>query len=207
MYLKLGTLAMAVLVSFTPSGSAQAVEGLHLNSDSIFSWANASESVDERNFRILQMVFAADKAEVAEAIDEAENTVVRRSGGHTFSLDVRYLGNAIFDRALNSVGAWYSYSGVGPNYFDCSGLTMFVMKKFGVKLAHSATAQMNSGRVISESKAQYGDLVWMPGHIGFWAGDRLILDAQKPGTQVAVRKIWTSNYRIIRIVDVNDLVK
>jgi len=193
---------MAVLVSFiTPSVATAAVGGTFLNSDSISwnSWFNGGS----RDLELTQSFIAVDKAEVAMVIEKDLMSSIRKAGGHTFDLTEKTLGNRIFDKALNSVGAWYSYGGVGPKYFDCSGYTRYVFGKFGVELEHSATSQLRVGKVIPRSKAQLGDLVWMPGHIGFWAGDGLILDAMKPGTRVDVREIWTSYYKIIRIVDVD----
>ena len=192
MYLKLGTLTLAVLVSFIPGTIASAVvPGSSINSDSI--WWNPSA----RAAMTVQSFVASDKAEMAQ--DERDSyRFTREVRGHSYDLDGMVWGDSVFDTALNYIGTPYSYSGVGPEYFDCSGFTRFVLAKHGIRLEHSATAQRNSGRVIPESEARLGDLVWMPGHIGFWAGNGLILDSLKPGTRVDIRKVWTSYYKIIR---------
>ena len=44
----------------------------------------------------------------------------------------------------------------------------------------------------------------MDGHIGFYAGNGMILHAPYEGTVVRVQPIWTSDYYIVRIcIDVN----
>jgi cell wall-associated NlpC family hydrolase len=55
------------------------------------------------------------------------------------------------------------------------------------------------GTRISEADAQPGDLVIMPGHDGFYAGNGQILHAPYEGASVRVQPIWTSDYYIVRI--------
>jgi len=192
-YLKLGTLTLAVLVSFIPGSMANAVvPGSLLNSDSI--WWNPSA----RMAVTVQALIASDKSEMSQAErDSYRSNRVER--GHSYDLDKMVWGDGVFDTALNYIGTPYSYSGVGPEYFDCSGFTRFVLAKHGIHLEHSASKQLRAGRSIPESEARLGDLVWMPGHVGFWAGNGLILDSMKPGTRVDIRKIWVSSYKVIRL--------
>ena len=61
--------------------------------------------------------------------------------------------------ALQFVGNPYVWGGTSlTNGVDCSGFTMQVYAKYGVYLPHSSRAQPNSGRTISASEAQPGDL-------------------------------------------------
>jgi cell wall-associated NlpC family hydrolase len=55
------------------------------------------------------------------------------------------------------------------------------------------------GKPISINDAQPGDIVMMPGHNGFYAGNGMILDAPRAGGTVSIRPIWTTNYYIIRL--------
>jgi cell wall-associated NlpC family hydrolase len=52
---------------------------------------------------------------------------------------------------------WYVFSGSSPRGWDCSGLVLWTYEKLGVKLRHSASAQMNAGSKVTAPK--YGDLV------------------------------------------------
>ena len=63
----------------------------------------------------------------------------------------------------------------------------------------SRSAQGAAGTQISIDQAVPGDLVVMPGHIGFYAGNGQILHAPYEGTSVRVQPIWTSDYWIVRI--------
>ncbi|MCX7523415.1 C40 family peptidase [Microbacterium sp. STN6] len=106
---------------------------------------------------------------------------------------------SVFSVAKQYIGTPYVYGGSTPAGFDCSGYVMFVYAQFGVSMPHSSTAQGNMGTRISLADAVPGDLVIMPGHDGFYAGNGNILDAPRTGGDVSIRPIWTSNYYIVRI--------
>ena len=100
----------------------------------------------------------------------------------------------------------YRYGAAGPNAFDCSGLTMYVMKKMGVTLTHSASEQRRSGKVraISKSDRKPGDLVFVrsgsgASHVAIYAGSGKWWEAPKPGTSVLIRPIWAANVSYGRI--------
>lgn len=48
----------------------------------------------------------------------------------------------------------------GDKSFDCSGFTMYVYKKFGYTLSHSAIAQSKVGTYVAKEDLQAGDLVF-----------------------------------------------
>ena len=100
----------------------------------------------------------------------------------------------------------YRYGAAGPDAFDCSGLTMYVMKRMGVTLTHSASEQRRSPKVraISKSERKPGDLVFVrsgsgASHAAIYAGSGKWWEAAKPGTNVQIRTIWTSNVAYGRI--------
>lgn len=105
----------------------------------------------------------------------------------------------VFEVAKQYIGTPYLAYGASPAGFDCSGFTQFVYAQFGVPLIHLASAQMYAGTVISEADAQPGDLVWMPGHIGFWAGPGMMLDSPAEGESIAIRPIWSDYYVVFRV--------
>ncbi|MGV8970556.1 MAG: C40 family peptidase [Microbacteriaceae bacterium] len=111
----------------------------------------------------------------------------------SFSLD------AVYSVGLQYQGVPYRYGGSNPSGFDCSGFVQFVYAQFGVSLPHSVSGQSAAGTRISRDAALPGDLVIMPGHNGFYAGNGNILDSPRPGGVVSVRPIWTDNYYIVRI--------
>ncbi|WP_198415185.1 C40 family peptidase [Cryobacterium tagatosivorans] len=107
--------------------------------------------------------------------------------------------SSVYNVAAQYQGVPYVYGGATPAGFDCSGLVMYVYAQFGVALPHSSAGQAAAGTRVATSSARPGDLVVMPGHIGFYAGNGNILHAPYPGTRVRVQPIWTSNYYIVRI--------
>ncbi len=106
---------------------------------------------------------------------------------------------AVFAVAKKYQGVPYRYGGSSPAGFDCSGYIQFVYAQFGVALPHSVSGQGAAGKPISIKDAQPGDIVMMPGHNGFYAGNGMILDAPRAGGSVSIRPIWTTNYYIIRL--------
>jgi len=106
---------------------------------------------------------------------------------------------AVFNKAAEYQGVPYVYGGATPAGFDCSGFIKYVYAQFGVSLPHSSTGQGAAGTRISIEDAVPGDLVIMPGHDGFYAGNGNILHAPYTGQNVRIQPIWTSDYYIVRI--------
>lgn len=110
---------------------------------------------------------------------------------------------AKYDRVMkvarNQKGDPYVYGAVGPNQFDCSGLTRYVYQQAtGKSLVHSSSGQLRQVDRISRKQARPGDLVFMYGsggvyHVSIYAGKGQILHASRPGTNVKVDPIWTSS--------------
>ncbi|MEO6201373.1 MAG: C40 family peptidase [Cryobacterium sp.] len=108
-------------------------------------------------------------------------------------------GSSVFAVAARFQGVPYLFGGASPRGFDCSGLVKYVWAQFGKNLPHSSNAQAAMGTRISRADAKPGDLVVIPGHIGFYAGNGKILHAPYPGQSVRIQPIWTSNYYIVRL--------
>ncbi len=91
--------------------------------------------------------------------------------------------------AMAQVGKAYVYGAAGPSAFDCSGLTMRAWAQAGVSLPHSSSAQMGSGRSVSSSELQPGDLVFYyspVSHVGMYIGNGKIVNALNPGAGVRI---------------------
>lgn len=111
----------------------------------------------------------------------------------TFSL------SQVFSVAQKYIGTPYVYGGDTPAGFDCSGFVMFVYAQFGISLPHSVSGEAARGTRISLQSAVPGDLIVMPGHIGFYAGNGNILDAPDTGREISIRPLWTSNFYVVRL--------
>ncbi len=100
--------------------------------------------------------------------------------------------NGIVGYAQGFHGVPYVYGGSTPAGFDCSGFTSYVYRAFGVSLPRTSGAQASCGRAVSASEAKPGDLVVMPGHVGIYAGNGMMVHAPRPGKSVCTVPIWQS---------------
>jgi peptidoglycan DL-endopeptidase CwlO len=94
--------------------------------------------------------------------------------------------------AYDQLGDRYVYGASGPNAWDCSGLTQGAWAAAGVSLPHSSTAQYSSGRKVSKSELQPGDLVFFYSpisHVGIYIGDGNMIHASNPSKPVAIAPI------------------
>jgi len=99
--------------------------------------------------------------------------------------------------AMAQVGKAYVYGATGDSAYDCSGLTMRAWGAAGVSLPHSSAAQYSSGRHISESELQPGDLVFYYSpisHVGMYIGNGMIVNAENPSVGVTVTGLHSMPY-------------
>ncbi len=80
---------------------------------------------------------------------------------------------------------------------DCSGFTLSVYKKFGVKLPHYSVSQSKMGKKISTSELQPGDLVFYSkngtiNHVAIYIGNGQVIHASSPKSGIKISKY---NYR------------
>ncbi|AMM19970.1 hypothetical protein AX769_07110 [Frondihabitans sp. PAMC 28766] len=108
---------------------------------------------------------------------------------------------AVYQTALQYQGVPYVFGGATPAGFDCSGFVMYVYAQYGISLQHSVPLEDAAGTTISQADAEPGDLVVFDNeeHIGFYAGNGMILDAPKPGGVVSVRPIWDQAHHFVRL--------
>lgn len=106
--------------------------------------------------------------------------------------------------AEEGVGVPYVYGGNTPRGWDSSGYVQWVFAQAGIDLPRGSTAQaqVDFGTVIPESEAQRGDLVYMPGHIGIYAGHHLMYDNGGPKWGTSLRGYdWMHDIEFIRVID------
>ena len=96
------------------------------------------------------------------------------------------------DYAMAQVHKRYVFKGVGPNAFDCSGLTMMAYAQAGVGLPHSAAEQYHYGTHVDVSQLQPGDLIFLYhpiGHVEIYIGGGLAVSAADPAEGVVIVNI------------------
>lgn len=112
-------------------------------------------------------------------------------------------GQEIVEYAKQYLGCPYVYGGSGDKSFDCSGFTMYVYKKFGYTLSHSAIAQSKVGTYVAKEDLQAGDLVFFLdyetmdgiGHCGIYIGNGEFIHASSgSGYCVKISNLLTGSY-------------
>lgn len=112
-------------------------------------------------------------------------------------------GNEIAQFAKGFVGSRYVYGGSSPKGFDCSGLTYYVYKQFGVTLNRTASNQLDNGTAVSMSNLQPGDLVMFKksgsgskraSHVGIYVGGGQFVHASTSKVGVVVSDMDSAYY-------------
>lgn len=111
------------------------------------------------------------------------------------------IARAALHFARHQKGKPYKWGGVGPKFYDCSGLMMTAYAKAGVQLPRVANDQYDAGEPILLSHARAGDLVFHAAdltdprsiyHVGMYVGRGKVLDAPYTGAFIGTRPLWTA---------------
>jgi peptidoglycan DL-endopeptidase CwlO len=100
--------------------------------------------------------------------------------------------------ALAQVGDRYEHAAMGPDAFDCSGLTAYAYAAAGISLPHSSRAQSQLGTQVSRAELQAGDLVFFYtpiSHVGLYIGGGMMVHARTYGSPVAVTSVDQRGFR------------
>ena len=104
------------------------------------------------------------------------------------------LGAQIVSYGMQFVGCPYVWGGTTPAGFDCSGLTQYVYRHFGIYIGRTSYVQETAGTIISLSQAIPGDLITWNGHAGIYIGNNMVLNAMDPSLGVRTCPLsWITN--------------
>lgn len=100
-------------------------------------------------------------------------------------------GQDIVSYAMNFLGCPYVWGALGPNAFDCSGLTHYVYAHFGIQIGDDTYSQIDEGTPVSKNDLQAGDLIFWgnpaaPYHVAIYIGGGEYIQAPKPGSNVDI---------------------
>ncbi|MBC2328303.1 SH3 domain-containing protein [Listeria booriae] len=96
----------------------------------------------------------------------------------------------IYAEAQKHLGKPYQLGGDGPNVFDCSGYTKYVINKVtGINIPRTSSQQYSASDIISKENVKKGDLVFFNygsgiAHVGIYIGDGKMIDAQDNGVKI-----------------------
>ncbi|BBL81184.1 hypothetical protein RxyAA322_30380 [Rubrobacter xylanophilus] len=139
---------------------------------------------------------------IADAVKVVRGKVGGGAGGAGIT------GYHILKEARTWLGVPYRYGGESREGVDCSGLTMKVYEKFGIKLPRTAHDQYHSGpgRKVSRDALRRGYLVFGHAdggsgieHVGILTGDGRMIHAPAPGTVVRYDSVPAGWYNIVGV--------
>lgn len=115
--------------------------------------------------------------------------------------DMFRLGMSIVEESKKYLGRPYVWAASGPDSFDCSGFTMYVMSFFDIQIPHQSGSQYNYGFSVQKENLIPGDLVFFssksnPGvaHVGIYAGDGNFIHASSGSAKSVTISPLSANY-------------
>ncbi len=110
-------------------------------------------------------------------------------------------GRAVVREAMRHLGKPYVRGGDGPEVFDCSGLTSYVYRQFGVELARTTTGQYLQGRPVSRDELELGDVLVFQNtyragisHVGIYIGQGNFIHAANSRSGVKISDLDSGYY-------------
>lgn len=107
------------------------------------------------------------------------------------------LGQNIVNTAKQYIGTPYSYGGMSPSGFDCSGFVKYIYSLYGITLNRTAADQSNNGYWVSRDAMQPGDVICFTssvggsyiGHVGIYVGDNMFIHSPYTGRSVEIESL------------------
>jgi cell wall-associated NlpC family hydrolase/nucleoid-associated protein YgaU len=108
------------------------------------------------------------------------------------------VGQQIVDLAMQFQGAPYVWGATGPNSFDCTGFTFYIVNQvIGGGFPRDMFSQNAYGTRVSSDNLQPGDIVfqqntYQPGlsHAGIYIGNGKFINAANPSVGVVISDLW-----------------
>ncbi|MGW2331228.1 NlpC/P60 family protein [Streptomyces sp. NPDC001700] len=110
--------------------------------------------------------------------------ILRDVGGRSSSV-----GRRAIDFATAQIGKAYVWGAVGPDGYDCSGLTQRAWASAGRSIPRTSQEQWRLLPKVDTARMRPGDLVIYfkdASHVGMYVGDGAIVHAPRPGRQITL---------------------
>lgn len=102
-------------------------------------------------------------------------------------------GAAAVAFARAQLGKPYVWGAIGPNSYDCSGLTQAAWRAAGIRLPRTTWDQVKAAPRIATKQLRPGDLVFFYSdisHVGIYIGGGRMIHAPRPGTSVREDSVY-----------------
>lgn len=112
-------------------------------------------------------------------------------------------GEQIAEYSKKFLGVPYKWGGATPEGFDCSGLTYYIYKQFGITLKRTSSGQSTQGALVDRNELKPGDLIFFDTqgenngqvtHNGLYIGDDKFIHSANPRTVVRITDLSESYY-------------
>ncbi len=155
----------------------------------------------------------AERVRLAEqAAEEAERAGLKESKEQkvtTFaSLNQNSVRNNIVNYALKFLGNPYVWGGTSLTQgADCSGFTQSVFRDNGISIPRTSRSQAASGKRISISEMQPGDLIFYDkddyiNHVAIYIGNGKVISASSPKAGIRISTYnYRQPYRVVSYID------
>jgi cell wall-associated NlpC family hydrolase len=161
----------------------------------------AAEAAAERAARA-----ALERARAA-ALRAAEEAEVTGPALEALRGDGTEAPNAVVARAIaaarSQLGKPYLWGAVGPDAYDCSGLTGWAYRQAGLNLPRTSRQQWNAGSHPSLGEIRPGDLLFWASsrtdpqsihHVALYVGGGLMIAAPHTGANVRIQPVYLGDF-------------
>lgn len=190
-----GPLVLTVLVTAQAAGSADASPSSAPTVTSVTSPSTVTSAAASQIFHEPVLLEAIARQEAAERRERRERR--ERAAAERRAREAAAIGQRIVAAAAAQAGKPYVYGATGPSAFDCSGLTGWAFAQVGISLPRTSAAQAAVMTPVSDPIP--GDLVYMPGHIGIYAGNGQMWHAPHSGDVVKLAPVYSDAFRYGRV--------
>lgn len=143
-------------------------------------------------------------------IDIPGDVVAALPKGYTIPPNTPTAAGTAITWAIAQLGTPYHFGGsctdphsdIPAKQCDCSSLVQQAYRRAGITLPRTTRQQINSGApVAGPRQLRPGDLIFLPGHVGIYIGQGLVLHAPKTGDVVKISRLhgyWLDHLKAIR---------
>ena len=176
--------------------------GLFYIDEDTHTWENGVYKVDlTLAFENMMNEVNAETNENSNSSSSGSNSSSSSGSSGSSSSSGSEGGNSkLVDLAKSKMGCKYVWGATGPNTFDCSGLMLWCHKQMGISIPRTSLEQSRSGKAVSKSDLQVGDLVFFKttsapvGHVGMYIGNGQFIHAPNKNKPVKVDSLSNSYY-------------
>ena len=166
------------------------------NKNSSSSSSSSSSSTSNSSSRPSSSSTSSSSSSTSNSSSRPSSSSTNSSSSSSSSNSGSASGSSIAAFAQKFVGNPYVYGGTSlTNGADCSGFTQSVYRNFGICIPRTSSEQSGSGRSVSVSSVQPGDLIFYAkngsiNHVALYIGGGQVVHASNPRTGIRISNMY-----------------